>query len=99
MPVCSITQPDDRLALVRSAVRFALKQLSPAGQAVTLGTLLGPGGLGHGPSTRRRYHALIRQKLAEKAFCETLTLTPQSYVDPKLIFVRDIDALVLADLN
>jgi len=66
---------------------------------VTLGTLLGPGGLGHGPSTRRKYHALIQQKLAETPVCRTLTLTPNSYVAPTLVFVRDIDALVLADLN
>lgn len=99
MPICTITTPDERLKLVRAAVRFALKSLSPVGQPITLGTLLGAGGLGHGTSTRKKYHALIQAKLLETPVCMTLTLTPLSYVAPLLKFVRDIDALVLADLN
>lgn len=94
---CSVPS-SERKAYVQRVVREAIKSLCPPTQSVTQDTALGPIGLGHGNPIRRKYHERIKQRLDPNG-CRMKTLTPDSFADSALVWVRDVSALVLADLD
>jgi hypothetical protein len=90
----------ERKAYVQRVVREAIKEVdgrSPR-PSVTQDTILGPGGLGHSTALRKLYHGAIRARLMEKG-CVMAKLTPESFVAPALVRVRDVSVIVEGDLK
>jgi hypothetical protein len=95
---CTVPE-DKRKAYVQRVVRESIKEVDGRNPppTVTQDTILGPAGLGHSTTLRKRYHGAIKKRLAENE-CAMRTLTPQAFADEKLVRVRDVSALVEGDL-
>ena len=95
---CSIPK-DKQKAYVQRVVRESIKDVDGRNPqpTVTQDTMLGPGGLGHSTTLRKRYHGVIRTRLSENG-CVMKTLSPESFAADTLVRVRDVTALVLGDL-
>jgi hypothetical protein len=96
---CSVP-PSLRKAYVQRVVRESIKEVDGRNPppSVTQDTLLGPSGLGHSTTLRRRYHRAVRDRLAQNE-CVMRTLTPESFAAPALVRVRDVTALVEGDMK
>ena len=96
---CSVPA-SERKAYVQRVVREAIKEVDGRDPrpSVTQDTMLGPGGLGHSTTLRRRYHTAVRNRLTDKG-CVMGKLTPESFAAPALVRVRDVSALVEGDLK
>lgn len=96
---CSI-EVDKRKAYIQRVVRESVRQVDARHPPflVTQDTMLGPLGLGHSTTLRKRYHSAIKARLSVNG-CIMKTLTPQSFADGSLVRVRDVSALVLGDLG
>lgn len=95
---CSVPK-DKQKAYVQRIVRESIREVDGRDPrpTVTQDTMLGPGGLGHSATLRKRYHGEIRARLSENG-CAMKTLSPESFAADSLARVRDVTALVLGDL-
>jgi hypothetical protein len=95
---CSV-KGEDRKPYVQRVVRESIKKVDGGLVSVTQDTILGPPmGLGHGALKRKGYHPEIAKRLMTEGGCRMKTLTPASFTAAALVRVRDVTALVLADL-
>lgn len=95
---CSVPK-DKQKAYVQRVVRESIKEVDGRDPSprVTQDTMLGPGGLGHSTTLRKRYHGAIRMRLSKNG-CAMTTLSPEAFAADTLVRVRDVTALVLGDL-